>query len=72
MKKIGIILAVVAVTLVCSSFTFSVRKDYTYPVVDVREVGVGGHKYVVATSFNHSGQCGVSITHSEGCFCKNK
>lgn len=71
MKKIlSILVAIVAVALVCSSFTFDVSNGR--PSVDVREVNVSGHKYVVATSFNASKQGGVAIVHSEGCYCRNK
>lgn len=72
MKKIGIILAIVAVALIASSFTFS---PTTNQVVDIREVEVGGHKYVVATSTQLSGSQrpgGVSIIHSAGCKCGKK
>ena len=72
MKKIGIILAIVAVALIASSFTFS---PTTNQVVDIREVEVGGHKYVVATSTQLSGSQrpgGVSIIHSAGCNCGKK
>ena len=72
MKKIGIILAIVAVALIASSFTFS---PTTNQVVDIREVEVGGHKYVVATSTQLSGSQrpgGVSIIHSAGCHCGKK
>lgn len=75
MKKIGIILAIVAVALIASSFTFS---PTTNQAVDVREVEVGGHKYVVATSTQLSGSYsnqrpgGVSIIHSAGCNCGKK
>lgn len=72
MKKIGIILAIVAVAILASSFTFS---PTTGQVVDVREVEVGGHKYVVATSTQLSGSQrpgGVSIIHSAGCNCGKK
>lgn len=72
MKKIGIILAVVAIAILAISFTFS---PTTGQAVDVREVEVGGHKYVVATSTQLSGSQrpgGVSIVHSAGCNCGKK
>lgn len=75
MKKIGIILAVVAIAILASSFTFSPTNG---EVVDVREVEVGGHKYVVATSIQLSSSGsnqrpgGVSIIHSAGCNCGKK
>ena len=75
MKKIGIILAIVSVALIASSFTFS---PTTNQAVDVREVEVGGHKYVVATSTQLGGSYsnqrpgGVSIIHSAGCKCGKK
>lgn len=75
MKKIGIILAVVAIAILASSFTFSPTTDQS---VDVREVVVGGHKYVVVTSTQLSSSNssqrpgGVAIVHSEGCSCKNR
>lgn len=75
MKKIGIILAVVAIAILASSFTFS---PSTGQAVDVREVQVGGHTYVVATSTQLSGSYsnqrpgGVSIIHSAGCNCGKK
>ena len=44
------------------SFTFdSTKRPNT---VDVREVSVSGHKYVVASSTS-----GVSIVHSHSCYC---
>ena len=75
MKKILSIIAIVAVAILASSFTFS---PTTGEVVDVREVEVGGHKYVVATSTQLSSSNsnqrpgGVSIIHSAGCKCGKK
>ena len=75
MKKILSIVAILAVALIASSFTFS---PTTGEVVDVREVEVGGHKYVVATSTQLSSSNsnqrpgGVSIIHSAGCKCGKK
>lgn len=71
MKKIAIIVAIVAVALLASSFTFAVSGgQYT----DVRETSVSGHKYIVATSWgeNPSRAGGVAIIHSESCGCKSK
>lgn len=72
MKKIVIILAIVAIAILASSFTFSPNNGQC---VDVREVQVGGHSYVVATSMQLSGSQrpgGVSIIHSAGCYCLRK
>lgn len=71
MKKIGIILAIVAVAIIASSFTFSPNNRQ---LVDVREVKVGGHSYIVATSGSSSSSLpgGVSIIHSAGCRCGKK
>ena len=75
MKKILSIIIIVAVAFIASSFTFS---PTTGEVVDVREVEVGGHKYVVATSTQLSSSNsnqrpgGVSIIHSAGCKCGKK
>ena len=72
MKKIGIILAAAAFVLIASSFVFNVSgTDNQF--VDVREVSVGSHKYVVATSWKtNSYSGGVSIIHSAGCNCGKK
>ena len=72
MKRIGIILAVVAFIFIASSFAFNVSSaDNQF--VDVREVSVGNHKYVVATSWKANSLAGgVSIIHSAGCNCGKK
>ena len=68
MKKILSTIAIIAVALVCLSFSV-IEKSLN---VDVREVNVGGHKYVIVTSYNMSKQGGVGIVHSAGCYCNNK
>ena len=71
MKKVlSTLLAIVAIAIICSAFTYNVENGS--PNVDVREVNVGGHKYVIATSYNMSKQGGVGIVHSAGCYCNNK
>lgn len=74
MKKIVIILAIAAFAFIASSFTFSVSSTDNQ-FVDVREVSVGNHKYIVATSWktmHNSSAGGVSIIHSAGCNCGKK
>lgn len=54
------------------SFTFSPNNGQS---VDVRELQIGGHSYIVATSIQLSGSRrpgGVSIIHSAGCSCIKK
>lgn len=75
MKNIVIILAIVAFVFIASSFVFNVSSaDNQF--VDVREVSIGNHKYVVATSWkmdsSNSLAGGVSIIHSAGCNCGKK
>jgi len=69
-KVLTTLLAIIAIALVCSAFTFDVSNGRLS--VDVREVNVSGHKYVVATSFNAPRQGGVAIVHSESCYCRNR
>lgn len=72
MKKIGIILAILVIAILASSFTFSPGSEQA---VDVREVKLGSHKYVVATSWRTGGTNypgGISIIHSPGCDCGKK
>lgn len=74
MKKILSIIAIVAVALITSSFVFNVSSSDNQ-FVDVREVSVGNHKYVIATSWKtapNRSAGGVSIIHSAGCNCRNK
>lgn len=73
MKKILSIIAVVLVALFCLSFTYTTSNNHHE--IDVREVNVAGHKYVVASSFYNGGVLrpgGVGIVHSAGCYCNNK
>lgn len=73
MKKSFKIFGVIAFVAILSSFTYtSINNHHT---VDVREVNVSGHKYVVASSFYDGGEYrpgGVAIVHSESCYCRNK
>lgn len=76
MKKVLSTIAIIGVALFFLSFTYSVgdSKKSMNLQVDVREVNVAGHKYVVATSYEsiNRNQGGVSIIHSAGCYCNNK
>lgn len=73
MKRLLQIFGAVFIFVIISAFSYqSVRKNH---FIDVREVIDGGRKYVIASSFYDSGVIrpgGVSIIHSEGCYCRNK
>lgn len=72
MERVFKIFGVVAFVAILSSFTYtSIRDRHT---IDVREVNVSGHKYVVASSYYDGGTNrpgGVAIVHSESCYCRN-
>ncbi len=73
MKKILSIIAIMVVALFCLSFTYTASNSRHK--IDVREVNVAGHKYVVVASFYEGGAMrpgGVGIVHSAGCYCNNK
>lgn len=66
---IGFILGVAAF-LLCAYTSYKVNFNEVYVKTVVEE----SHKYVVATITNTSSStpAGVSIIHSENCWCKNK
>ena len=75
MKKIWTTFVIVVIAaLVLSSFTNNSTGGNDLQVVDVKEVNVSGHRYVVASTYisNILRPGGVSIVHSEGCYCRQR
>lgn len=73
MKRLLQIFGAVFIFMIISAFAYTTENKHHS--IDVREINVGGHKYVVASSFYDGGVIrpgGVSIIHSEGCYCRNK
>lgn len=74
MKRLLQIFGAVFIFVIISAFAYTTENKCHS--IDVREINVGGHKYVIASSFYDSGlkrfPGGVSIIHSEGCYCRNK
>lgn len=62
------VLAVIVIAT-CTALQYKPFGTFDYTMVDVREVSLNKHLYVVASIRSEGG---VSIIHSEVCPCKNK
>ena len=71
--KRTILIWVLAITVIATGMALQYRPFGTFDVdkVDVREVSLHDHLYVVA-AMRGLERGGVSIIHSEACPCKNK
>lgn len=70
MKKLKsfrwLLLGVIILLMVCILQSFTYTTSILSSQVDVREVNVSGHKYVIASS-----TAGIAIVHSESCLARH-
>jgi len=72
MKKYILIVSLIGIVLLLTSFTVNTNSNKSEVEVVVRTIE--GHKYIIATNYSHySGRPGgVTIIHAESCNCKKQ